>query len=244
MPTLVHKIWKKLRKIRHLKKFLLGYGIENPSQNGEYLFIRQKLKNAKVIFDAGVFVVDHVDQYFAQNSICQVHGFEPIPESYAIAKRRFAKEEGKRFFLNHVALSDQPGKLILHSYQGVSSFYKNQFHVDNPDSREVEVSAITIDDYVAQNNISHIDFIKLDVEGYELNVLRGAIRCLQDKKIAQVQFEFAMNQDYSFKNIYDFFQQLGYTKIYRLAPYGLFPIGKYHPKNEKRTGNYLATYSA
>jgi hypothetical protein len=51
----------------------------------------------------------------------------------------------------------------------------NEYRTSNDDQ---EVQTVSIDDFVQKNNIDKIDFIKMDIEGAELNALRGAIKTL------------------------------------------------------------------
>ena len=53
-----------------------------------------------------------------------------------------------------------------------------------------EIAATTIDDYCEKNNVEKIDLLKIDVEGAELQVMRGARRMLKSKKIECLTFEF------------------------------------------------------
>lgn len=56
----------------------------------------------------------------------------------------------------------------------------------------IEVETITIDSFCDKNNIDIIDFLKIDVEGFELNVLKGAKRMLHDKRISLIAFEISL----------------------------------------------------
>lgn len=112
--------------------------------------------------------------------------------------------------------------------------------VQTQGSEQVEVR--TIDRFCETEGIAHIDFLKIDVEGHELSVLRGAKRMLSGGAIAMIQFEFGPANIYSRTYFYDFWSLLsGAYDIYRIVPKGLAPINYYGEHNEIfLTTNYLA----
>jgi FkbM family methyltransferase len=105
--------------------------------------------------------------------------------------------------------------------------------------REV-VKVQRLDDWVADNNITP-DYIKIDVEGSELLVLRGAVNTLLNVKA--VQFEFggtAIDAKTYFRDYWNFFAQLNFS-LYRYTPIGLLKIENYSEKEELfQFMNYIA----
>ena len=89
-----------------------------------------------------------------------------------------------------VALSDASGELkihVPHEAAGTSTLL--------PDSathypRVLDVQVTTLDLYCAQHNIAHIHFMKIDTEGNDLRVLRGAKEMLRAERIDVAQFEY------------------------------------------------------
>lgn len=77
--------------------------------------------------------------------------------------------------------------LALWSHRAVLSFYKNSQNLagarivlESSDLQElIEVPAISIDEFVTENMVQKVDYIKLDVEGAELDVINGAVNTLQ-----------------------------------------------------------------
>ena len=100
----------------------------------------------------------------------------------------------------------------------------------------------TLDDFCAENEVTEIGYLKIDVEGHELNVLRGAHRMLEEGRIRFVQFEFGEANIDSRTFVRDFFEVLGPDfDLYRIVSNGLRKIPTYHPGLEVfATINYLA----
>lgn len=114
--------------------------------------------------------------------------------------------------------------------------------------REEKVPMTTIDQVVEQHQVARIDFMKMDVEGNELAVLRGAGNSLRDRKIKALAFEFGspqINARGYFHDFWDLLHPLGFC-LSRICPGGLIlPIPEYYEDLEYFRGatNYIAILS-
>jgi FkbM family methyltransferase len=86
-----------------------------------------------------------------------------------------------------------------------------------------EIEAVSLDDYCHNNGINHIDFLKVDVEGAELDVLQGATNLFRTGKIKCVMFEISLPQiqgmGHNPEEIYHFFNEHGYD-VYQILTDG------------------------
>ena len=105
-----------------------------------------------------------------------VAAFEPVPEEAA----RLHRMIGTRGVVHQVALSDRCGKAILHVPYAkdagavtTRSSLEADLDTDLP-HRDIEVKIATLDSF----GLPEIAFIKIDVEGHELSVLRGAVETI------------------------------------------------------------------
>ncbi|MEO8086054.1 MAG: FkbM family methyltransferase [Bacteroidota bacterium] len=102
--------------------------------------------------------------------------FEPIPDFYNALKIKYAKQCEVFPF----ALSDQPGETTFNYVKNAPAFSgikKRKYDVQDPDVQMLDVKVETLD-HIIPSNIK-IDFIKIDVEGGEFGVLKGAKNLLQ-----------------------------------------------------------------
>ena len=79
------------------------------------------------------------------------------------------------------------------------------------DSEEIEIT--TLDNFVKKNKIQRIDFIKCDVEGFELSVFKGAKKTLRKfKPVVFVEIEERHTKKYKInpQDVLDFFKNIGY----------------------------------
>jgi len=83
----------------------------------------------------------------------------------------------------------------------------------------------------SQTGIDHIDFLKIDTEGHDLSVLRGARIALRSKKIKMIQFEFIAANIATGATMHQFFEVLQGYRISRLCLNGsLRPFDHYDVK--------------
>ena len=95
------------------------------------------------------------------------------------------------------------------------------------------ITLTTIDTFCQENNIEHIDFLKIDVEGNELKVLQGAKTMINNGNIDYIQFEFggtAIDAHIYFQDFYYLLKDK--YRIYRILNNGLRHIDKYSELNE------------
>jgi len=119
----------------------------------------------------------------------KVYAFEPIPEIFARLKEHIALNNATNVIPVPIALSDEKGKAKMSVKGGGSSFFR---HLSD---EFVEVQVERLDDFVEREGIERVDAIKIDVEGAELKVIRGADKTIRrDKPILMVEIQAATLQ--------------------------------------------------
>src|SRR5262249_27827508 len=92
----------------------------------------------------------------------------------------------------------------------------------------------TLDRYAAQNGVAEIDYLKIDVEGHELAVLRGARGLIRDRRISVVQMEYGgtwIDSGVFLRQAFEFFAPYG-SSAYKVFPARLLSVPVYHPRFE------------
>lgn len=139
-----------------------------------------------IVFDVGANM-GIVANWFAQR--CKhVHAFEPHPDNLDTIKSQQELRNITNITLHNLALGKKQSKMQLH----VKGFHGHHSlgDVDNsPTIGKVEVNVRTIDDISKELKIDRINFMKIDVEGFESDVLSGAKNLLENKKIEYILFE-------------------------------------------------------
>jgi FkbM family methyltransferase len=126
-------------------------------------------------------------QWFSR-SARQVFTFEPMPEN-ADSIRTVLKVRGiKNISLHDAALSENIGTRDFHIFENKGHNSLGRVNTSQH-IKTIQVPTTTLDEFTSKNQIDRIDFLKIDVEGFELEVLEGASRLLASKKIRAILFE-------------------------------------------------------
>jgi FkbM family methyltransferase len=214
----------------------LWYGDNNfdRTTNGEYRILKMLIPKATVVFDVGANVGDYSGEILSINPSVSIHAFEPDIHAFTeLAKLPLTA--------NNIALGDKIEKRML--YRGDEKTTHNSFY--NVHARSIaplEVPTSTLDAYCIEHGIKHIDFLKVDVEGFEFMVLKGAEDLFRRGAVDYVQFEFsgATIESRTFlKDFLQFFSSYGYD-LYRIRATSVDKVD-YRPDSERFTlTNYLA----
>jgi FkbM family methyltransferase len=172
----------------------------------ENLVNKQKLK---VVFDLGA-------NYGTHSLLFLVHGiktisFEPIPA----LKRDFdylCKLNNVQGQMENMAVGDKTGTATLtipvnETWNSVLSESENNVLADINKFEKIQVPVTTVDKFVAETNL-HPDLIKIDTEGYEINVLKGAQHTLKEIRPLII---FETNKFPERKILWDFFMEVNYV---------------------------------
>jgi FkbM family methyltransferase len=112
----------------------------------------------------------------------EVHAFEPVPRYFERLRRVQADNPSLRLHVNGTALGAEPGVATI----AVTNLPNMGWNTMVPDfmneqvvAERIKVPVTTLDDYLADKQIRRVRLVKIDVEGYELPVLRGFARTLR-----------------------------------------------------------------
>ena len=230
-------------KFKRFNKFFINLGLrglglyncQNFKLSGELNFLKNYLSKIKnpVVFDIGANEGEYSKLCKKFNKEAHIFCFEPHPKTFIRLKNNLNTE--KVIFINK-ALSDKKGKLLLYDYkENDGSSHASLFAdiIKKVHGKEwicYEVDVMKIDDIVSEFSIKKIDLLKIDVEGNELNVLKGSVESLRNKIVNAVQFEFTQLNSTSRIFMKDFFDLLEeqYT-LNRLLPNEILPLNGYSP---------------
>lgn len=171
---------------------------------------------------------------------------EPQPECLSVLEA-----EAPAWTIIPCAVSNQPGNMTLFAGNkvgsgGASLFERHDSYFADMTLRQFTVRVMTLDDIIQQNNISTIDFMKMDIESAELLALKGATKALERNMIKALSFEFGsgnVNSRTFFRDFWELLHPLGFM-FYRILPGGrLWCIDQYYEDLEYFRGdtNYIAS---
>jgi FkbM family methyltransferase len=215
---------------RYVDRFA-GDNNMDPETNGEYSILSKVIPQCDVVFDVGANEGQWTSRVKTANPTCEIHAFEPASMTFEILKKNVG-DRGVRCC--QLAMGDAIGTLPLlnrkrHTY--LNSFYHARGeHIEAMATNTETVSVATLDSYCEKEGISKIDFLKADVEGHELAVLRGARRLLTNRAIQFIQFEYHATWIYArtfLKDVFDLLHPAGYNIYKMLGGPKLLHLGRY-----------------
>ncbi len=208
---------------------------------------RKAAQGEVVLFDvganSGAYTAELAAVFSAAGSRPTIHAFEPSFAAFR-ALCEFAATNSC-VLPRRLALGErvEPGELH-YDYPGSSlgSIYRRdlgEYGVHLTHSEQIELT--TLDTYCSETGVAHIDFLKIDTEGNELAVLRGAQRMIAAGRIDFIQFEFGEAAIDARHYLRDFFRILPGYHISRVTRDGLRALDWYREEYEIfRTVNFLA----
>lgn len=164
-----------------------GYEAE---RNGEYRLVEALAPRCRRAFDVGANRGDWSARLLAAGGPgLRLWAFEPATAARAHLAERFAAEPRVTIVPN--AVSDFVGARSFMEKIGENHPQSSLTAARDPDpARHFEVEVITLDAHCASLDIDSIDFVKIDAEGHDLHVLRGARGLLDSGRIRYLQFEY------------------------------------------------------
>jgi FkbM family methyltransferase len=205
--------------------------------NGERRFLTVYAPKCQVVFDVGAHVGLWTEAALQANPDLHVHCFEPHAGNCAALRDRV---RGRDVRVNECALGAQAGRHSLYQLADQTDTFSlcpvpsGRLWSGRQRLLDGQVRVDTLDAYCAEGGVEHIDLLKIDVEGSELAVLKGAARMLGESRITCVQFEhtvFALASRTLLADYFDLFREYGYT-LYKVYPDGLRRIDQYDVRLE------------
>jgi FkbM family methyltransferase len=208
------------------KRYVDNYNSENnydTKTNGELHAMKKFLPKISVLFDVGANIGEWTFNALKINPFLEVHCFEPSFETY---KRLISRDFAANVICNNLGLSSIKQDLLLYAItenSRMSSVYKRSGLEDRysltKEGTEI-VSMETLDRYCNQRNIKEIGFLKLDIEGHELEALKGASGLLSRGAVKIIQFEYGgcnIDARVFLKDFFELFKDLPYH-FYKIFP--------------------------
>lgn len=144
---------------------------------------------------------------------CTVDFFEPVPNTYHRLQRNVELNDIMECTVNNIGLSDTTGTMRFF-YDTVASGASSMANLrELPTTKQIDVQMKTMNEYVAENSIECLDFLKCDVEGAEFLVYRGGEKVIakyQPIIFSEMLRKWSAKFQYHPNDIIDFLHEIGY----------------------------------
>ncbi len=158
-------------------KDLIGWKIffTGEYERGTNRVLEQYVKDGDVVIEAGANMGSETLLLSRLTGKGKVYGFEPNPYTFDRLKTNVSINELANVEVYDLAVGEKNGEISFNIYPknfcnaGMSSKY-----MDTPLTRKITVNQQTLDSFVESHNINKVDFLKMDIQGAEMDLLAGA----------------------------------------------------------------------
>lgn len=199
-------------------------------------FLKQLFKNKNiVIIDVGAHHGESIKFFTKKFNIDKIFSYEPSQENFEILKKKINTNKNDKISLNNFGLGENNQKLFLNQVNESSSSTfctidqnsnyfkkKNKFlkfflrgdYIKN----KFEVSIKTLSDEIKTKQIKDVDLLKIDTEGFEFNVIKGAKNSLNKIKyiIFEHHYDNMIKKNYKFHELHSYLIKNNFIKVFKI----------------------------
>lgn len=192
MKIYLYSLIQRIFRLFGLHVRRLSKGVEIDSSTSEQF--RLAGNNVRVVIEVGAADGRDTAMYAERYPAARLVAYEPHPENFAKLALRASAEP--RIIPVNAAVSQSAGAATFHitALPDASSLLKprqvgGDYDKYLAEQSTVDVRTVTLDDECQRLNLDHIDLLKMDAQGGELDILRGAANLLQSKRIKVIYTE-------------------------------------------------------
>ena len=205
-----------------------------------FIDISHKIKypSLDTLFDIGANVGQTHNWFRHHQPHAKIYSFEPVKATFQQLQQKAGTDSN--CVLVNTAMGDEPGQKKIKLFDGdmtVLNSLRDDVMNKQQNAREELITIDTVDLYCTANNISKIDLLKIDTEGFELQVLKGAKEMMSKGNISFIYCETGF-QKQNTRNTYfaELTEFLGTQDYYF---YGLYQIDQHDWIRGNGLGNAL-----
>ena len=196
-------------------------------------------KSIKTVIDVGAHKGEFIECSLKIKSVNKVIAFEPQKKIFSLLEKKFLNND--KIFLNNIALDIDKGKKVikinklsststLNEIDDSSFYFKfKSFLLYEKDSiiSEEEINTVSFDNFFDGKIFDENTLLKIDTEGYELNVLKGSNQKIKEVKYILIENQFSkMYKNVDFKDSHNFL----ISKNFKLLKKFRFPTLHYEDR--------------
>ena len=198
---------------------------------------KNKYNNFKLLIDVGAHKGESIKLFSKNFVIKKIISFEASPINFEFLKKKI--DENKQEYnnteivLENIALGAENKIIEFNQFNESSSstikdinkeskYYKRKFRLINflnnkKTFQKIKIKVLKLKDYIEKNNIKKIDFIKIDTEGYEFEILLGLENKIKlvDIIMFEHHYDNMIKKGYTFEDINELLIKNNFNKIYK-----------------------------
>ncbi|MBG1244661.1 FkbM family methyltransferase [Nostoc sp. NZL] len=224
----------------------------SPYEISEQLLVSKIVRAGMMVFDIGANIGDYSILFSKLVGVYgKVYSFEPTLSTFNKLKLRLSNSKCNNVYPFQQAVYSDNSQITFNEFSEDFSAWNSIGKPQMPDPQgsgqyvpivntEI-IETITLDSFCKNNNIQKIDYLKIDVEGAEIDVLQGAAKLLREKNIYFIQFEISQKMleglNRNAQSTFDLLNEYGY-ECHRINING--DIGEKVTESNSFYENYIA----
>ena len=215
-----------------LAKFFLSlFDLKNKKKICKY-FYGEKNGRIQTLIDVGAHHGESI-RFFKKNfSINKIYAFEPSIDNFKILKEKVKDVKNIKFFntavgnkkglINFTNHYDSESSTIVKINQKSNYFKRKNFYLDffktnKSRVKNTQVKIDSLENLINVDELKVIDLVKIDTEGYDLNVIKGLGKLITKVRFIYFEHHFhdMLLKDYKFKDVDNFLKSKNFKKVFK-----------------------------
>ena len=198
---------------------------------------KKKLNNFNLVLDVGAHKGETINKFLKTFKIKKIISFEASPKNFLKLKYNLKKLSKKfrnsEIIIENIALSNEKKEIqfkhfiessssTISEIDESSSYYKKKYKMLNlfgnkKNYQIINLQTLKLSDYLLKNKIGIIDFLKIDTEGSELEIIQGLDKNIENVNLIMFEHHFdnMIKKKYTFTTINDYLLKHNFKKIYK-----------------------------
>ena len=201
-------------------------------------FLKKKnLNNINILLDIGAHRGESINLFLNNMKVKKIISFEASPINFEFLKKKqkiYAKKfSDTEIIIENIALGfenkmmefkhfNESSSSTIKNINEESRYFKRKFNLLNLFNKgriyqTFQIKIQSLKEYIDNNNMTNIDFLKIDTEGYEYEILLGLEDRIKLVKVIMFEHHYdnMIKKDYTFTNINDLLIKNNFKKIYK-----------------------------
>jgi FkbM family methyltransferase len=181
-----------------------------------YSKVEEAISKAKVILDIGANIGVSFSWFSVRNPRASIIGFEPHPETIKRANEQISLNGFTNVELLQIGLGNTDSSLTMYEVEDHNPGM-NRISFEKLDRPSTIIPVRRLDDVLMEKKIDKVDFIKMDVEGFEYFVLEGAVETLKKFPVLFIEVDdrYLKQNGQSASRLVALLEQGGYNSFRR-----------------------------
>ena len=204
-----------------------------------FKFLKSKnLTNFNIFFDVGAHTGETILSFGKNLNLKYIYSFEASPITYHILNKNLKKIQSttpySQIYIENLAVGSSNKKIKIKHFNESSSstlkkininsnyFKKKKRLISSLNNfnyyKEIDVNQVSLDEYIIEKNIKKIDFLKIDTEGSEYEIILGAVKNIKNIKLILFEHHFddMILKEYKFSDINNFLIQNNFKQVFKI----------------------------